>query len=1172
MALYLHTGPAGSGKTRRLFETVIESAARDTDRNVILVVPEQFSMQTTTELINLHPAHGIMNIDVLSFMRLAYRVFEELGIKQPVILEDTGKSMIVKKVALDLADRLTLYKGLVHRQGFIDELKSVISEFYQYGITPERLDEMIEQTASSRGRLSKKLEDVRLIFNGFRDFLKDKYIMNEELLDLLADVTGDSKVLDGAVFAFDGYTGFTVAQYRLIDALMKVASDIHVNVTIDNNMVDKDVNDESMFYLSATTIRKLVELADANHLEVVFDNDAQKAYRYGSSDSPLSHLERNIFRFPYQKSACHDGIFINSCESLGEELDLAITQIRRLVMDGKCRYGEVAVVLGDMSSFSRLARSRFEKAGIPFFIDEKKNIIGTKPVEMIRALIGIAESDYSYESVFRFLKAVIGDDFGDISALENYVTARGVRGRKRWHENWNYDTKKGYTRYKVDIDEINRQRELFVSLTDSAVEVLCAAKSTVSERIAALYELLEKARVREFLDMSVIEDSESPDDKVRLRARENAQLFDTIEEVLDGIDTLLGSDVISLHEFREILDTGFSEAKLALLPPGNDAVLIGDVERSRITAVKVLFMVGINEDVIPKRSTGGGILSDSDRCILLEEGGITLSPTKRQAVYLGEFYMYLAFTKPSQALYISYHRMNGDKSQGRPAYVVSKVTKLFDGLVANAVYADSPELFVGADGGEASTAKIINKFLLDCGSECDGRSCEVAEEIDAGEQEDGYRSAKESFSGKLSLRELTLLTHIRKTNGRLFDSLLAGAFYKNGGTDISPQMAKQIYSDVLTGSVTSLERYAGCAYAHFLRYGLMCEEKKEYRIGGLELGLIYHKAFEKYCSSMKEDGRSWHDVLEEEEQKDRINNALTAALDDYSEIMSDSARNSYMRTRIGKVLRMTVDTVDAQIKAGDFEPESFEQQFDVAGAFMKLRGTIDRIDVCHRGNKTYLRVIDYKTGSKDFDYTQLYNGLQIQLVLYMKMARELAGKSTGGEVMPSGLYYYNVDDPIIDASLTASADEIEAKRKKTLQLKGLTNSENDIVIGNDRNFEDFDENNNRRETLKAQIESSVIPVATKKDATFTITSRVAESAELLMLEEYIDTLMSEESTKILGGSIPVNPYRLDKKSACEYCAYVGICGFDESLGCHYREIEKLDDAEAKQKMASRIKG
>lgn len=1133
MALYLHTGPAGSGKTNRLYKTVIETARIDTDRNVLLIVPEQFNMQTTTELINLHPSHGIMNIDVLSFMRLAYRVFEELGLKQPVILEDTGKGMIVKKVTLDLSNKLSLYRGLVHRQGFIDELKSVIAEFYQYGISPELLDEILMQT-QSMPRLRKKLEDVKLIYNGFRDFLKDRFIMNEELLDLLATVAEDSKVLQGATVAFDGFTGFTVSQYRLIDCLMKVASDIHVNVTIDNEMVDRDVDDESMFYLSSTTIRKLSELADRNHMEIILDNEKREPYRYGSSASPLAHLERNIFRFPYEKSNNHDSIEISSCSTIGEELDLVITRIRRLVADEGLRYGEMAVVLGDMAA-ARIAGSRFEKAGIPFFLDEKKNIIGTKPVEMIRAVIGIAQSDYSYENVFRFLKAQVSDTMGDTSAIENYVTARAVRGRNRWHREWDYNEKNRYTRYHVDIDEINRQRELFTALTDEAVECLKNSKSTVSERIGVLRGLLEKCNVRETLELSVNRDSESPDGKIRLRARENAQLYDAIEGVFSGIDSLLGSEVIDLMEFREILDTGFTEAKLALLPPGNDSVLIGDVERSRITAVKVLFMVGINDNVIPKRQSAGGILSDSDRCILAEKD-VTLSPTKRQALPLGEFYMYLAFTKPSQKLFISYHRMNEDKSEGRPAYVIPKVQKLFEGLEVEKVFSESPELLVGADKGESTLAKLM----------------------------------RENKTQGLSDKELTLLMHIREHNRPCFDRLMAGALYRTGASGLTQQTAKKVYTEVLTGSVTSLENYARCAYAHFLRYGLGCEEKKEFSLGRLELGNIYHKAFEIYCNSMHEDGRLWHDTVGEEEKTARITKALDGALESFEELMKDSARSAYMRTKIEAVLKTTIDTMTAQIVQGDFEPESFEKQFNVAGAYMKLKGSIDRIDICRHDGNTYLRVIDYKTGSKDFDLVQLYNGLQIQLVLYMKMARELMSQAEAGDVRPSGMYYYNVNDPIIEADISLSGEQLEEKRREVLKLKGLTSDDKDIIISNDRGFEELDENNVRKETLRSSYKSNVISVGTTKNSQLESSSKVASESELETLENYVDMLIHDESKGILGGEIPVNPFRMGDSKACDYCKYSGICGFEERLGCKYRDIEKIDREEAMSRITQKL--
>ncbi len=1120
MALNLYLGSSGAGKSYQLYQMIAREAAADLDRNFLLVVPEQFTLQTQRDMIAMSPTGGIMNIDVLSFPRMAHRIFEELGVKTPVTLEDTGKTMIVKKVALDRADKLGVYAGKIHRRGFIQEMKSLIAEFYQYGIGPDELERMIVMS-KERPRLSDKLSDISEIYDGFREFINGRFIMNEELLELFVERAPESAVLKGACVCFDGFTGFTVMQLRCIECLMNIGCEIYITVTVDPASADKLPEEEDLFCLSEKTIEKLVRLADNVGCAVKRHIIAPAINPRFAKSTALASLEKNIFRRGVTAVKEHDGITAVSCESPAAEVRYLISTVRRLAAKEGYRYGQIGVIVGDMEIYGRIADREFTKAGIPFFIDRKKNILGTAPVEMLRAVLEIAANDFAHESVFRFLKTgLTGLEQSEIEKLENYCSSRAVRGRSMWRRQW---TGKYKSRYEIDLDAVNATRKKVFAILDDTVDILCNKKSTVVERTDALKGLLDRCKVRERLEAEAEAKKESPEYVERLEGLEAAQLPEKIDEVFERICLLLGDDVMDPAEFADILDTGFSESKLALIPQESDSVVIGDMERTRFNSVRALFLLGCNEGVIPASKSDGGLLSDADRSIFAEND-IELSPTKRESAYLNEFYLYLNLTKPTEKLFLSCHRTTADKKPGRPSYFVGKLLKLFEGLKIKELRSGDPELLPGSDGGRRAAADIL-RTAAEQGSK-------------PGEKEQ-------------------LLYEVSTNDSAAYGRLLDSAFRMPIPERITPENAAKLYGDTLTGSVSMLETYARCAFSHFVEYGLRLEEPAEYEVGSLEIGNIYHKALECYCVALKSQKIRWHDVdagtKEELEEK-----ALEEAFAEYGGVLDDSSRNTYIKKRVARVLKRTVDTIEKQIKAGEFEPEFFEKGFKHAGEFMCFEGRIDRMDTFERNGKKYLRVVDYKSGKKDFDLDKLLYGLQIQLAVYMKEGlREL--EENGREAAVTGMYYYIIEDPLIEVK--DDDTDIEGKVNSELRMKGPSLDGAEMLRLHDTELVD-----DTGEYRQASYRSPVIAAGTTKEGKLTAATKVYTGEQFASLGDYVDEQIKERSGEILQGRIDVDPYELGKENACENCPYGGICGFDVRLGSKFRRLKKLTEDEIWQRI------
>ena len=402
MSLQFIAGGSGSGKTRYLYEKVIKESQEHPEIQYLFIVPEQYTMQTQKELVRLHPRHGLLNIDVLSFKRLAYRVFEDLGVQLPVVLDDMGKSMVIRKVAGKLKKDLNLYGGHLEQPGFISQLKSQISELSQYGVSVEDLEMVEEET--DRTLLKEKLGDLKNIYKGFKDYIESHYITAEEILDILCRKLPQWEPLKSSVILLDGYTGFTPVQYRLVQLFMIHAREVLCCITADQReMLYKECNMQHLFYMGRHTVCRLKKMAEEHHIPVEKEVwcDHRPAWRF--KDSPeLDFLEQNLYRYSGKIWEKQPGnILIYRGKNPAEETAYVCSCINEKVQKEGLRYRDMAVVTGDLASYGKEIAHRFDEAGIPYFLDDKKSILENPFIELIRAALD-AVKDCSYESIFRY--------------------------------------------------------------------------------------------------------------------------------------------------------------------------------------------------------------------------------------------------------------------------------------------------------------------------------------------------------------------------------------------------------------------------------------------------------------------------------------------------------------------------------------------------------------------------------------------------------------------------------------------------------------------------------------------------------------------------------------------------------------------------------------------------
>lgn len=1128
MSLQLIFGSSGSGKSDYAYRKVLQQSKAEPERTFFVLVPEQFTMQTQRELVTRQENNSIMNVDVVSFNRLAYRIFDELGMGNLNILEETGKNLVLRRVAKEQQDQLMLMKASMKKAGYISEIKSIISELTQYRIAPEQLDVLIGQE-NMPPMFRHKIRDIQTMYQGFTDYLQGKFITAEEVLEVFAQAADQSELLKGSVVVLDGFTGFTPVQYHLLEALVQIAGEILVTVTLDSRedpYICSGV--QELFYMSKKTVQTLVKMAARQHVvlkEPVWITHGGKS-RFAGSPS-LLWLEQNLFRpdsqiyhftqkgnhleiagnHQGQEEGSRQDIFLYSLQSPRQEISFIAREIKYLVRTQGYRYKDIAVVCGDVEMYGNYAREIFEVYGIPLFLDARKDIVFHPMTEFLRQALLVLEQDFSYESVLGYLRCgLCGITVEQTDLLENYLLAINIRGFRKWQQKW---VRRGSVLGQQELEEINMLREQIVQQFSPLREVF-KEKGTVLEVCKALYGLMAALDIEYRLQEYEVYFQEEGETAL---AGEYAQIYRVVMDLLDKMAELLGEEQMDVREYREILEAGMEAAAIGIIPPGFDRVVLGDIERSRLSDIKVLFFAGVNDGLIPKAVEHGGIISQADREVFAANQ-MELAPTDRERSFIQKFYLYLNLTKPSKRLYLTWFRVNHEGKESRKSYLVGTIRRMFPDFI--------PVRIEGEEGGrQIVTPRSSRRFFVD-----------GLKKAKKGQISPEWLGLYHWYAGQAEWREQMSL---------LFEAAFHSFYEGNMGKEIT----HALYGTVLENSVTRLEQFSACACSHFLQYGLKLKERSLGEFAPVDMGSMFHEVLERYSYGLEEAGFHWGDVPDDVRER-LIEQAVEEALGQgFDSLLFQEARTTYLLERMKRILRRTVETIEEQVRTSHFSPEGYEISFSFVENLeavnftlseqekMRLRGRIDRVDTHKTKDTVYVKVVDYKSGSQDFQLLSVYYGLQLQLVVYLNSAMEMMKKKyPGRQVVPGGMYYYHLDDPIIEGESGKTDEEIRGEILEKLKLKGLACEEEDASASGK-------------------------------------TKRVGRE-EFAVLSGYVNHKIREIGQKIFSGEVSARPYRLGDAAGCDYCPYHGVCGFDDSAsGQGYRQLAQIKDEEIYQKMRSR---
>lgn len=1208
MPLQLVIGPSGSGKTTYLYQSLIKEAEDSASFQAMAIVPEQFTMQTQKDLVTMHSRHSVTNIDILSFDRLAYRILEEQSAAGIRVLDDMGKVLVLRRAAATCGQELQVYRKNMNKAGFIDKVKSMLSELYQYRIGPEELDRLIGELAEEP-LLRRKLEEIRTLYLTFHQGLEEDTIPSERLYDVLCQYIPQSRLIRNSVVTFDGFTGFTPAQYQVLEMLLQYARKVVVTVTADSDLTESGKEETTgdrtgsgrgektgepekygnrqraaqallasrrqLFDMSLTIEENLHRLASAHQIPVEAPVMLPPGRRFAEAPS-LAALERGILRYPVTPwQGETEEIRLWEVKNRGEELDCVAREIRRLVREEGLRYREIAVVSADVAGYEPVIRQVFSRYGIPCFMDTKNNMLGHPLVSYLRGALQVIEEDFTYDSVFSCLKSGMTSlSRNDLYELENYVLAMGIRGRRLWSETWEHTYPEAR---HLDMRHLNEVRASVAEPILALRQVFRRPEATVRDFAEGMVTLMQREQIEGRLqDMA---DAIRRDGEDSL-ASEYEQAYNKVLELLDQVVDLFGDGQVTLREWREILDTGFEEIRVGVIPARVDRVVAGDLHRTRLKDPKVIFLIGANDGLIPRTGEKSSLLSDLDR-MTLEKHGVCLAPTRQENGFMDRFYLYLMLTKASRRLYVSWCRQAMDGSALLPSYIISELRSLFPGLPT-----EHPDRENGLLGRIVNEKTAREALLGGFAAYLEGQAPEDWKEL--------YRCFLSRPEGPEKL-------------GRILDTV----FMTYQEESMAPAVARLLYGEQLEGSVTRLERYAACAYAQFLSYGLRLTERRLHEFAAADMGTLFHEIIRRFFAHVYGEDSVYGGTVEELISQDECRRQLVHdCLEEASQAgnsrgLEDTERGKYLLRRVEQIADRTLWALCKQIERGDFRPTEVEVAFDGRDSqamnlvldgdtIMRLYGRIDRVDTCEAGprgaadrseagqretdqdaagqdagdqgagdagmagaaarpgeDEIYVKIIDYKTGQTTFDLVGVYYGLQLQLVVYLDAAMERESRRhRGRQIVPAGILYYHIQDPYIQLDPGEAAEpDPEALQNawlKELKMSGLVNSDEQIYRRIDR--------------WVGTDAPPVIPVTLKNGEIDGKRSSVAETRQFMQLCQFVRRRMKEFGSRIMAGDLAVNPYMKNGKTGCDYCSFRSVCGFDRKTpGYEYR---RLDDGAA----------
>ena len=1109
MGLRFVYGPAGTGKTTFCFEEI--KSRIGSEEKIYIITPEQFSFTAERNLLEVVKNGSAINAEVLTFNRMAYRVFQEVGGASQTILTECGNMILIYDI---LESKKNEIKFLGKSEKNLDVVQRMFTELKKHNVRLEDLENAINGIDDMYLKI--KLNDILILYKEYEARLADNYIDTNDVLTLLAEKLDESKMFDNSVIYIDEFAGFTKQEYTLIKKLLGKAKQVNITVCSDwlenNKPQEKDI-----FYQNKLTAQTIINLIENETIE----NPVVLKEKHRFKNAELKHLEENLYGKSQKYNKPVENIKLFLSMNPYSETEYVARKIINLVRTENYRFKDIAIITKQPEIYAGITKAIFAKYEIPVFVDEKKDLSQNSLIKYILSIFEIFAKSFTYESMFNYIKSGFLDISNeDIFKLENYCIKWGIKGKKWYNEDWNYGnlTAEELTYYN-DLRKkvITPLLSLKANITDN---------KTVENMSKEIYDFLQKneiltklaEKIEKFENLGLVE-----------LAKEYETGINSLIQVLDELVMIFGDQKIGFEKYRELLKIGLQNKGVGAIPATQDEVILGDTDRSRSHSVKAVFILGINDGIFPSINKDEGFINDKDRENLKNQG-IELAKTTTDRLYEEQFNIYKALTVPEEKLYLSYTSTDLEGRSQRPSVLITKIKKMFPLLQEESDIINKPS-FIGMpeETFDELLSQIYNKVS---GKDVDEKWKEVYK----------WYAENEEWKDKL-------------------EKSIQGLNYTNLPDKINESSIDKIYGNKMQTSISKLEKYRTCPFSFHLKYGLKLQDNERFELKSMDTGSFMHEVIDDFFEKIKNKELEGKTITNEEIEKvvkeivnEKINLARNA-------IFRSSKKFKILLLKLNKVLTKSIKYIVDGLKNSQFEILGNEIEFGKEGKFkpiqielengknVEITGKIDRIDIAENEDGKYIRIIDYKSSIKNINLNEVMFGLQLQLITYLD---EVVSQN---DFIPAGALYFNMIDPSVTISGTKTEEEIENEIRKNFKMKGIILADVNVIKMMDQKLE--------------QGYSESLPVYLDKEGNITDSrSSAIKKEDFANLQKKVKNIIKDISNEIYSGDISIKPYyNKDKKTPCEYCEYKAICNFNtKQKGNNYNYIRYLDKNEVLEKI------
>jgi helicase-exonuclease AddAB, AddB subunit len=1136
-------GRSGAGKTEYCLTQIGEHLKNDpNEAPLILIVPEQATFQMEKALAARLPGQGFLGAQIFGFRRFSHRILQETGGLWLPSLSDSGRQLILGKILRDHKDELLALGKAALRPHFADTLSELIQEFRTHRISPEELKTAAESEALANSPLKNKLLDLSLLYQAFLDFLENRYRDTSEALDHTVAAIAECGWLSHAKIWVDGFDRFSPQEWEILAALLEKTDQVTVALCLDDP--NTALADTHLFHRPAQTLQRLKQIA--RDRQATYEEISLDLFRR-STQSDLIHLEKHLYGAtqPFTDEDSH--IHLIAAPNPRQEIVAIARSMMNQVRFGNYRWRDLALLLRQSDPYRTLAESVFTEYKIPFYRDQNITPTHHPLVELICSVFEIFSSRWLPEPIFRAAKTgLLLSAPEELDQLENYVLEFGLKGSARWRQigAWTYAR-----RFALEEDTLPDEEEIArLDLIDRTRKNLAAPlltlenawqkATTVKEKSIAFYEFWETLAIDHQLEELALQAEREDDPET---ARLHRQMGSEIRSLLDELVELLGNETLSDDEYARLIQDGLEGLSIRLIPPGLDHVMIHSLQSVLPAGIRCAYLPGANDGLFPARAKPEGLLSEADRH-LLSKTGLELAPSALADVYNERLIAYRGLTAPTDSLWLSYSLATQDGSGLTPSPLVARLQELFPLQIRTI----RPEDDWATESPKNSLFRENLSFVALATALRRMRDQEPC--LDYWKNIYNHFLAQPDWQH--SMNDLT-------------NSLLG----QNKATHLPPLLAHSLYAPQgkLKGSVTRLEAFQACPFKHFAQYGLRLKERPEFQLAPPQVGVFLHGVLKKYGQTLLEENKKWHQLnsTEQEELIQAIIGELAGKLQ--NEILYSNAQYQYFLKRLSQTVERAIHHLTAFSALTAFEPLALEQTFGNqpdgwlpltfplgSNHFLEISGQIDRIDKAQTEDRTYLLIIDYKSGSRKLTLNDAYHGLSLQLLTYLLVALEGATALTGSsEPYSAGILYYFLQNPLLKADEPISPEEAHKQMESALRMPGWLLKDKEVL--------------NLIETEFASTKSTrfapYVKVGNKDEFYKTSLKNLKSDEDFTAILKHLKKVLTASGENILQGNIEIAPYQTKKTHSCKFCNYRSFCGFDRFQGNTYRFLEELEDNE-----------